>query len=547
MLQRPMSLCEAIKEARKNNSAFRQRGWPEGIYAYHGMDNLVRFSDSDAELTFAVATLLADDWELYPAAPYHGKLASREDAPLKPLENVQTRRCVVENRNTKEISRAEWRGEYLHILDDKGRTDWVPFKNYRELTPAEAIERGINPEPWLSGGESERAICPDCKGSGKSGCIPLHAKTVDDKPLSPEEAAMLAEDISRCSFCEGKGHILPQQLAWRATGAAWLEARKAIGVGFREWAEKVGVLPSEYLDMENGWREPDPRFSPLEKVGERVRELEGKLNRLRDWQARVHKVASDMAGINQDTGHTIDRLLVIDANMRKQAARIAELESIIKQHDLCHDLHGKVGRDEFEEGCRRETVREFGSCGWADRIAELERERDLSNRKCHWCGDVHSGFYHVECALNMQQTNTEEIRRLYLQRGAKLTAQRERFAKLPGEITDKLYVPAAGGWQDGYNHGLRVAKLLVSRALRELDAPQQQSPAEVLEDAGKRQWDAITTSAGVPASVLQESPDPQPSAIIGHPDKPFHKPECQCAECLAWIEAQRRDAERGQG
>ena len=58
----------------------------------------------------------------------------------------------------------------------------------------------------------------------------------------------------------------------------------------------------------------------------------------------------------------------------EQARRVAELEAIIAKHDICHDLHGKVGRDEFEEGCRRETVKEFGSCGWAERIAELESE-----------------------------------------------------------------------------------------------------------------------------------------------------------------------------
>lgn len=54
--------------------------------------------------------------------------------------------------------------------------------------------------------------------------------------------------------------------------------------------------------------------------------------------------------------------------------RAEQAEAIIRQHDLCHDLHGKVGRDEFEEGCRRETVKEYGSCGWAERIAELEAE-----------------------------------------------------------------------------------------------------------------------------------------------------------------------------
>lgn len=65
-------------------------------------------------------------------------------------------------------------------------------------------------------------------------------------------------------------------------------------------------------------------------------------------------------------------------------ARVRELEAII-------DKHGKVGRDEFEEGCRRETVKEFGSCGWAERIAELiaenERLRQVAEKLTllDWC------------------------------------------------------------------------------------------------------------------------------------------------------------------
>lgn len=51
-----------------------------------------------------------------------------------------------------------------------------------------------------------------------------------------------------------------------------------------------------------------------------------------------------------------------------------ELQSIIDTHDLCHDLEGKVGRNEFEEGCRRKTIEVFGSCGWAEELAML-RER----------------------------------------------------------------------------------------------------------------------------------------------------------------------------
>lgn len=65
-------------------------------------------------------------------------------------------------------------------------------------------------------------------------------------------------------------------------------------------------------------------------------------------------------------------LVMARYRLPRYIARVRELEAIIAKHDLCHDLHGKVGRAEFEEGCRRETIKEFGSCGWAQRIAELE-------------------------------------------------------------------------------------------------------------------------------------------------------------------------------
>ena len=44
--------------------------------------------------------------------------------------------------------------------------------------------------------------------------------------------------------------------------------------------------------------------------------------------------------------------------------QVANQQAVIAAHDLCHDLHGKVGRAEFEEGCRRETIKEYGSCSW---------------------------------------------------------------------------------------------------------------------------------------------------------------------------------------
>ncbi len=50
----------------------------------------------------------------------------------------------------------------------------------------------------------------------------------------------------------------------------------------------------------------------------------------------------------------------------------ARLREVIRVHDLCHDLHGKVGATEFAEGCRREQIKQFGFCPTDQRIKELE-------------------------------------------------------------------------------------------------------------------------------------------------------------------------------
>lgn len=53
---------------------------------------------------------------------------------------------------------------------------------------------------------------------------------------------------------------------------------------------------------------------------------------------------------------------------------VESLLKIIETHNLCHDLHGKVGQKEFEIGCKREVIKVFGSCSWLNRLrAAMER------------------------------------------------------------------------------------------------------------------------------------------------------------------------------
>lgn len=67
-----MNIYDALNKAREKNTAVTRSDFPKDVYVQHGMDNLLRFADR-RELTFAVADLLSDKWELYDKKPYHPK------------------------------------------------------------------------------------------------------------------------------------------------------------------------------------------------------------------------------------------------------------------------------------------------------------------------------------------------------------------------------------------------------------------------------------------------------------------------------------------
>lgn len=53
-----------------------------------------------------------------------------------------------------------------------------------------------------------------------------------------------------------------------------------------------------------------------------------------------------------------------------------EARAVIAQHDLCHDLHGKVGCEDFAKGCEAEITRIYGRCPWRDEIAAQDVQMD---------------------------------------------------------------------------------------------------------------------------------------------------------------------------
>ena len=72
-----------------------------------------------------------------------------------------------------------------------------------------------------------------------------------------------------------------------------------------------------------------------------------------------------------------------DLALAKKDAEIKRLQAIIDTHNLCHDLHGKVGVHEFAQGCAQEIKQHFGECPWEDEIHRLNQ----------WVVDLQSGMY----------------------------------------------------------------------------------------------------------------------------------------------------------
>lgn len=82
-----MTLSDALKKASENNCAIKQSHWPDGCYAFHGMDNVLRMKqviDSEEEIfgneaNPSIAMLINKGWVLVPGVPYHGKKLTQMD------------------------------------------------------------------------------------------------------------------------------------------------------------------------------------------------------------------------------------------------------------------------------------------------------------------------------------------------------------------------------------------------------------------------------------------------------------------------------------
>lgn len=50
--------------------------------------------------------------------------------------------------------------------------------------------------------------------------------------------------------------------------------------------------------------------------------------------------------------------------------------------------------------------------------------------KCHWCGDIKSGFYHIECAVKMSRSNFEGMSDTVAMYQALLKSEKEKSEQI---------------------------------------------------------------------------------------------------------------------
>lgn len=62
-------------------------------------------------------------------------------------------------------------------------------------------------------------------------------------------------------------------------------------------------------------------------------------------------------------------------------AEVRRLRGVIKAHDLCHDLHGKVDAEAFAAGCEAEQRRIYGRAPHVDALQEMQQQIDELRRE----------------------------------------------------------------------------------------------------------------------------------------------------------------------
>lgn len=87
--------------------------------------------------------------------------------------------------------------------------------------------------------------CPMCQGQGKFQVLAVIKSKNAPADFQPPSTLP-------CKLCQGSGKVDDKQLAACTKGAEAKQKRLAAGYGLREYAEMIGMKPSDLCNMENG-------------------------------------------------------------------------------------------------------------------------------------------------------------------------------------------------------------------------------------------------------------------------------------------------------
>lgn len=93
-------------------------------------------------------------------------------------------------------------------------------------------------------------LCPDCKGTGKTG--PVHVNYGYDQKLGRCRGEW--KDNIPCSRCNGSGTVPDEMAEWIYAGRKMRDARVARGESIYECAKRLGTSSAELSAIERGYR-----------------------------------------------------------------------------------------------------------------------------------------------------------------------------------------------------------------------------------------------------------------------------------------------------
>lgn len=93
-----------------------------------------------------------------------------------------------------------------------------------------------------------------------------------------------------------------------------------------------------------------------------VEKRDTEIRLLREANAAANKMIGNIA--DECKGYVAEIVRLKEGNFTKEEI-----------HNICHNLHGTVGPEEFADGCRKEMEKLYGFCPWSSQMKVLALSR----------------------------------------------------------------------------------------------------------------------------------------------------------------------------